>query len=199
MYVPRTDNSEFGAISAGSLLGLGLFLLALSTVWSKVEPISLPQRTDSRAIFTVVIADDEPLEQGMTVVAVQIVVRALGFEPRVLTPLTASQTVSLALTGNNGGQVNAVFLDGGYGSAKVLMDWVIRDPTGDLEGLAEGNTLAAFLRGSGYTGPIVLTSRLPEDYLNQPGGENFGIGLKKADFWGNPLKFLEELRNLLIK
>ncbi len=181
----------------GPVLGvIGLLLVVLMLMSQAVTQtqVNVQPRQNSKVIFTAVIADDMPLEQGMTVVAVQIVVRALGFEPRVLTPLTASQTVQFALTGNDGAQANAVFLDGSY--AENLMDWMIPDSSG-FDDFAKGHTLAAYLRVSGYTGPIVLTSRLPEDYLNQPGGENFGIGLKKADFWGNPLKFLEALRNIL--
>lgn len=185
------------AIGTAIIGVLGLLVLLMSQAAQVQVNVQAQPRQNAKTIFTAVIADDQPTELASTTVAVGVVIRALGYEPRILPAVNVVQVVSLALTGNDGAQANAVFLDGGYGSAANLMDWVIRDPSGILEGLAEGNTLAAFLRASGYEGPIVLTSRLPEDYLNQPGGENFGIGLKKVDFWGNPLKFLEALRNIL--
>lgn len=182
-------------IGAAILGVLALLVLMMGQMAGQIRvDVQAQPHQNAKTIFTVVIADDEPIQLASTTVAVEVVIRVLGYEPRILPAVNSALAISLALTGNNGGQVNAVFLDGSY--AKNLMDWMIPDPSG-FDDFAEGNTLAAFLRVSGYTGPIILTSTVPQDYVDEPGGENFAAALKKQDFWANPQNFVEAIRQIL--
>lgn len=179
-----------------AILGVLVFMaLLISQAAAKIN-VQVEPRQNGKVVFAAVVADDQPEELASTSVAVGFVLRALGYEPRILPAVNSAMTLSLALSGSNGEQANAVFLDGSY--AENLMDWMIPDPDpSGFDRFAEGHTLATYLRVSGYTGPIVLTSTFPQDYLREPGGENFAAALEKQDFWDNPQKFVEAIRQVL--
>ncbi len=186
------------AIGAAILGVIGLLVLMMSQAATQVQVnVQAQPRQNARQVITVVIADDELDQLAETSMAIGVVIQALGYEPRILPALSIVQTITLSKTGNNGGQVNAVFLDGGYGVMEGFDWWLPENAPIDADDLATGNALAALLRAEGYSGPIILVSRLPDDYLGKPGGDNFALGLKKAHFWANPMKFLEALRSIL--
>lgn len=179
--------TNFGPVIKIGTISLALELLLLM-VFSATGGATTT--SNSKRVFTVVIADDEPDNLAATTVAMTAVIKAIGYEPKILPSVTLIDTIKLAMTGNDGKKVNAVVLDGGYALATDINAWAIRGSKGEIVDWAEGPVIAEQLRLAGYDGPIILASGAPSDYSSP----HFAAKVRKYELWSSPTRFVETFR-----
>ena len=194
--------SPFTAITTGSFMGLGIFLLLFGFAWQLFYPTTALRtsavpiaQSNARVASTAqsvsfqcvaVVADDEPAQLALTHAALTTALSAIGCNPIIYSAFDLSSLVAYATTGKNRGPVDFVVLDGYYTLSGNVYAWLL---PGDDEMTGDAFTISALLRARGYTGPVLVVSGGPSDFMDKPGSDIFMKVFKKSLFQTDPRAF----------